>query len=238
MAKSKPALKKVVLVLVEGFSDRHALQKILQRIYRNRMIVFEVTKGDITSDETVNKDNVEDRINSIVKNHLGQSKYRRSDIWEIVHLVDTDGVFAPDSVAVFGETKHFFYTPMTISCDQPERIIKRNTEKRDVINHLITIRNVGGSPYTIYYMSSNLDHVLYNQQNLDEDEKINYADTFYETFKGKEDVFIDFIKAEAVNGVPDTSLKATWDYIKNGMRSLERHTNLHYYFKDHPPYAE
>ena len=38
MAKNKPASKKVVLLLVEGFSDRNALKKIMQRIYKNRRI--------------------------------------------------------------------------------------------------------------------------------------------------------------------------------------------------------
>lgn len=83
----------------------------------------------------------------------------------------------------------------------------------------------------------NLDHVLYNEQNLDDDKKIAYADAFYESFKGKEEKFIDFLRMEAVNGVPDTSLKDSWEYIKDGLHSLERHTNLHIYFKLHPPYS-
>ncbi len=173
MATNKPVLKKVVLLLVEGFSDRHALKKIMQRIYMNRMIVFEVTKGDITSDKTVKKENVENVIKDIIKRHLSQSKYRKSDIWEIVHLIDTDGVFTPDSVAVEGDTKEFYYKPTTISCEKPERIIKRNADKRDILNHLLTVRDIGGIPYTAYYMSCNLDHVLYNEQNLNDDEKIS-----------------------------------------------------------------
>ena len=56
-------------------------------------------------------------------------------------------------------------------------------------------------------MSCNLDHVLYDKQNLDIEEKDNYADAFYEAFKGKEFLFIDFIRTDAVNGVPDTSFK-------------------------------
>ena len=237
MAKNKPASKKVVLILVEGFSDRHALEKILQRIYKHRQIVFEVTCGDITSDETVTKDTVVDRINAIVRAHISQSKYKRSDIWGIVHLVDTDGVYAPDSVATKGPTECFYYTPTSISCSKPERIIKRNADKRSILDHLINIGDIYGTPYCVYYMSCSLDHALYDEQNLDNDDKINYADAFYETFKGKEELFIEFIRKDAVNGVPDTSLNDTWDYIKSGLHSLERHTNLHFYFKDHPPFA-
>ena len=238
MAKNKPASKKVVLLLVEGFSDRNALKKIMQRIYKNRLLVFEVTQGDITSDDSVNKENVEDKINDIVKKHLGQAKYRRSDIWEIVHLIDTDGVYIPDSAAIKGGTREFFYTLTDISCDKPERIIERNAHKMTILDHLLTVRSIKGSPYTVYYMSCNIDHVLYDKQNLSDDDKTRYADAFYEAFKGKEFSFIDFLNSDAVNGVPDTSWKATWDFIKSGLRSLQRHTNLHFYFIDHPPYAE
>ena len=60
-----------------------------------------------------------------------------------------------------------------------------------------------------------------------------YADAFYEKFIGKEKMFIDFLDAEVVNGVPN-SFPASWSYIKNDLHSLERHTNLHIYFMNHP----
>lgn len=56
-----------------------------------------------------------------------------------------------------------------------------------------------------------------------------YADAFYEKFIGKEKMFIDFLDAEVVNGVPN-SFPASWSYIKNDLHSLERHTNLHIFF--------
>lgn len=237
MARNKYISKKIVLFLVEGYSDIHALQTILQRIYKNRNIVFEVTKGDVTSDETINTSNVEKKICSVIKGKIAQSKYKRSDVFQVIHLIDTDGVYAPDAVAEKGETNHFFYTPEKITCKKPDRIVKRNNDKRTVLEYLRELAYVGGFPYAVYYMSCNLDHVLYNEQNLDDDKKIAYADAFYESFKGKEEKFIDFLRMEAVNGVPDTSLKDSWEYIKDGLHSLERHTNLHIYFKLHPPYA-
>jgi hypothetical protein len=82
-------------------------------------------------------------------------------------------------------------------------------------------------------MSCNLDHALYNKQNLSDEEKKQYADAFYEKFIGAEKYFIDFLKFDAVNGVPD-SFPASWRYIKEELRSLERHTNLHVYFLENP----
>lgn len=237
MAKTKNPMKKTVLFVVEGFSDRDALKRIFKKIYINRQIEFCFTKGDITSDKSVSINNVEDKLYKIIKSFFNQSKMNVSNIYQIVHLFDTDGVYIPDSAAVTGETKDFLYTTTTISCKEPARIVKRNTEKRKILNYLQNLKSIRSIPYTAYYMSCNLDHVLYNEQNLSDDLKTVYADAFYETFIGKEEKFVDFLKTEAVNGVPDTSLKATWDYIKQGLRSLERHTNLHYYFIDHPPYA-
>ena len=48
--------------IVEGNSDKKALEKIFQKIYNHKDIVFKFMGGDITSDENVDKSNVEDII--------------------------------------------------------------------------------------------------------------------------------------------------------------------------------
>ena len=60
------------------------------------------------------------------------------------------------------------------------------------------------------------DHALYNKLNLDDEEKIKYADKFYEQFIGKEKAFIDYLNMEVVNGVPE-SFPLSWRYIKKGL---------------------
>ena len=62
MAKPKPT----VLFIVEGGSDETALKRILKKLYKKKEINFEVTDGDITSDESVNVQNVEEKIFKIV----------------------------------------------------------------------------------------------------------------------------------------------------------------------------
>ena len=52
-------------------------------------------------------------------------------------------------------------------------------------------------------------------------------------FSGKEKLFVDFLKEEVANGVPD-SYPVSWRYIKEGVHSLERHTNLYIYFDKNP----
>lgn len=82
-------------------------------------------------------------------------------------------------------------------------------------------------------MSCNLDHALYNEQNLSEESKQDYADSFYEVFKDAPRSFVDFLNEQVVNGVP-RSYPQSWKYIEEGLHSLERHTNLNIYFDKNP----
>ncbi len=101
------------------------------------------------------------------------------------------------------------------------------------MDYLLSQAEINGIPYQGFYVSSNLDHALYNEQNLDEEEKKRKADQFYKTFWGKEKLFIPFLEKYVVNGVPD-NFPVSWRYIKEGPRSLERHSNLHIYFRENP----
>ena len=51
-------------------------------------------------------------------------------------------------------------------------------------------------------MSCNLDHVLYNKNNLTDAEKEKYADKFQQMFIGKEERFIPYIKNLATKDMP------------------------------------
>ena len=63
--------RKTVLFIVEGCSDKTALERIFRKIYNsNREIEFRVTNGDITSDKNVTTDNVCEKINELVLEFL------------------------------------------------------------------------------------------------------------------------------------------------------------------------
>lgn len=233
MAKKKKDTKKAVVFIVEGNSDKKALEKIFQRIYQHKDIVFKFMDGDITSDENVNKSNVEDIIYEKVDEYRKYKKLFKSDILEIVHIFDTDGTYIPSEAIVKGESSHFIYSESQISCRNVDAVIERNKNKSLMMDYLLGLDNIKGIRYIGYFMSSNLDHSLYNEQNLSDDLKGEYADAFYEEFQGREKLFIDFLKDEVVNGVPDV-YPASWRYIREGVHSLERHTNLHIYFRDNP----
>ena len=49
MAKDSKPTKKTVFFIVEGNTDKSALENIFRKIYKYRNIRFEFTNGDVTS---------------------------------------------------------------------------------------------------------------------------------------------------------------------------------------------
>jgi hypothetical protein len=229
-----PKTKKTVLFIVEGYSDKEALEKIFKSIYKkDKLIDFKFTSGDVTSDENVTVDNVEEKVYSYVDEYIKDKKLKKKDIFQIIQIFDTDGTYIPANAVEKGNDGELLYTPSKILCKDVSRIRVRNSSKSKMMDYLLSLNSIKGIPYEGYFMSSNLDHALYNEQNLSFELKSEYADAFYEKFMGKEKLFIDFLNSDVVNGVPD-EYKKSWAYIREGTRSLERHTNLNVYFKQHP----
>lgn len=226
--------KKTVIFIVEGSSDKAALESIFKKIYRrNKEIDFGFTNGDVTSDPTVTIANVENKIYEAVQSVIKDKKLRNTDVLQVVQIFDMDGAYIPNSAIINGPTYAFDYSTTNISCTYPQRAIERNENKRKIIDYLLSQNKIRTFPYEMYFMSCNLDHALYNEINLDKNLKQEYADEFYEKFIGKEYLFPEFLESDVVNNVPD-KMGASWRYIKEGLHSLERHTNLHIYFKIHP----
>jgi len=225
--------RKTVFFIVEGNTDKTALEKIFKVIYRHKNIRFEFTNGDITSDDTTDKTNVCEVLYKKVKRYIDNNKLKKTDIWQIVQIFDTDGTYIPETAIKAGESSKLIYSTTNIACKDIQKVKNRNYKKKYMMDYLLTLDNIKGISYRCYFMSSNLDHALYNEQNLSDEEKVKNADAFYEFFIGKEKKFISFLQLEAVNGVPD-SFPASWRYIKEGLHSLERHTNLQIYFLDNP----
>ena len=102
MTKKIRETKKVFIFIVEGRSDKHALEKIFQKIYRNKNVVFKVTGGDITSDEEMDESKVIEAIWLKVDEYIKDKKIVKKDIAQIIHFFDTDGVYVPDSAIIEG----------------------------------------------------------------------------------------------------------------------------------------
>lgn len=217
--------KKVVLVIVEGPSDEEALGAVLNNYFDKDRVYVHTHHGDITTEKGNKCSNIISKVNECVKLCMRQYPFKRSDFKRIIHVVDMDGAFIPDNAIV--EDKDAYkpiYTEEVIRTNHPEGIVKRNAQKRENINRLIPTSIIGNIPYQIYYMSSNLDHVLYNKLNSTDVEKESDANDF--AIKYKDDLigFKSFIQESDFSVNKD--FMDSWNYIKQGNHSLERHTNF------------
>lgn len=224
---------KVVLFIVEGYTDKTALKQIFQKIYKNKGIHFAFTHGDVTSDDNNTIKNIEEVLYSYILGFKKDNKLENGDIWQVIQLFDMDGAYIEDADIISGENTEIRYDEQHIYCKDVGKVIHRNEHKRELMNHLLTLDHIKSIPYRCFFLSSNLDHALYNRQNLTEEEKQDYADEFVSKFQGHEMKFVEYLESIVVKGVPD-SYPSSWRYIREGKHSLERHTNLHIYFKEYP----
>lgn len=217
--------KKVVLVIVEGPSDEEALGAVLNNYFGKDRVYVHTHHGDITTEKGNKCSNIISKVNECVKQCMRQYPFKRSDFKRIIHVVDMDGAFITDNAIV--EDKDAYkpiYTEEVIRTNHPEGIVKRNAQKRENINRLIPTSIIGNIPYHIYYMSSNLDHVLYNKLNSTDVEKENDAHNFAIKYKDDLNGFKAFLQDSDFS--VNQNFIDSWDYIKQEKHSLERHTNF------------
>lgn len=222
--------KKIVFVIVEGPSDEEALGVLLNRIYNSKTVYVQVMHCDITTELDVSAGNVVAKIGDAVKQYAGRV-FKPGDFSRIIHITDTDGAFIPDDAVVEDAAAvKPFYSVTEIRTQGKSGIENRNQRKRECLNRLSSASRIWGVPYQIYYMSCNLDHALYGNLNSTDDEK--EADAFAFAKKYRDDIpgFMKFISESdfSVAG----SYPQSWQFIREGLHSLERHTNFGLCFQE------
>lgn len=222
--------KKIVFVIVEGPSDEEALGVLLNRIYDSKAVYVQVMHCDITTELDVNAGNVVAKISDVVKKYAERA-FKPGDFSRIIHITDTDGAFIPDEAVVEDNAAvKPIYSVMEIRTQRKSGIENRNQRKRECLNRLSSASRIWGVPYQIYYMSCNLDHALYGKLNSTDDEK--EADAFAFAKKYRDDIpcFMKFISESdfSVAG----SYPQSWQFIREGLHSLERHTNFGLCFQE------
>lgn len=225
--------KKVVLIIVEGPTDDDALGVIFTKYFDDNTVRVKIVHGDITTKSRVCSSNILAQITDLVKQALNEYKLNKKDLLRIIHLTDTDGAFAPDDTVVNDATKKkaFYSNDSILTCD-PESIKSRNRQKSENIRKLFSTKYIWKDiPYQLYFMSCNLDHVLYNKLNLTDEEKENEALAFAKQYKNDLAGFVSFISNPelAVQG----DYLETWTYIMMETNSLHRHTNIWLCFTSH-----
>ncbi|HHQ4319506.1 hypothetical protein ACSW83_02295 [Clostridium perfringens] len=226
--------KKVVVFIVEGYSDKEALYGILSELYEEKRFVFSVVNGDITSENSTKPNTIRNKIGECIRAAMNKDKFRRENIGMIIHLVDIDGVYIPNDNVVNNNTVELVYNVDNIETNDVNSIIDRNAKKSQILNCLSTMTTMykgkNSVPYRMYYMSCNLDHVLYNEQNAEDSRKVQLANDFQDKYIDNPDEFVTFMSNSSFTVLGDYN--ETWDFIKQDLNSLNRHSNFHLFFND------
>lgn len=226
------AAKKVVFLIVEGPTDEDALGVIFQRFFDKNTVRVKVIHGDITTDRRVNDSNILNCLKETVQKSLNEYRLRKTDLLRIIQLTDTDGAFIPDSAIVYDENAESpVYSTENIKTNNVEGLILRNQRKRANLIKLSGTRNIWKDiPYSVFYMSCNLDHALYNGLNLTDEEKEEKATQFAEKYKDDIPAFLTFIRESGFAVVDDYI--SSWSFIQQELHSLERYSNVGICFKE------
>lgn len=220
--------------MVEGVTDETAFGLLLSRIIEEKKIVrFKIIGGDITTRTGTNAQNCIRRVVDQIKDFLESDFYRKSDLLEVIHLVDLDGAFVSKDCIIQneGELKagdHVHYTRESIVTDYIESICHRNEQKSEVLKKLCETKELYGKiPYQIYFFSCNLEDVFYNMANAEDDSKYRLAKQVVDRFIGQPSQFVQFMNSKdiALAGTYAT----TWEIVQQGTESLHRHSNFHIY---------
>lgn len=223
--------RKIILFLVEGISDKTALE-FIDKINKNEKIKFFITNGDITSRIDVEAGNCISTIDIYLKNFIEKNKFKKTDIIEINHILDIDGVYISENNIQEDSTKDkFIYTENGIFAPSKEKVITRNMNKRKILEKLLKTSQISLINYKIYYMSCNLEHVLHNRlEDISDNEKKELSNEFANRFYEKELEFIEFINNPEFKVLGD--YKETWKFIKKDLNSLKRYSNFWLFFEN------
>ena len=219
------ARKKIVYVIVEGPSDEDALGVILSKLFDNNEVHIEVCHCDITSERGTTVNNICDKLGKLIKQYANDHSFKPEHFQQIIHLTDTDGVYIPrENIILNTEADEPLYTLTAIETYNPEGIAYRNEKKAAVLNRLVSTTSVWKVPYRIYYMSCNLDHVLYNKLNTSDEEKEEDSYQFQKKYARDPDGFRTYICDSDFSVV--ANYRDTWKFIQEPLHSLERYTNF------------
>lgn len=219
------ARRKIVFVIVEGPSDETALGIALNQVFDKESVYVHIMHGDITTRKGVNPQNIIAKVGNEIKSYAKSNHFKQTDFKQIIHIVDTDAVYLlEDKIFEDSSDSKISYQDDGIHTNDKNKVLSRNDQKAENLLRLRTCGNVWKIPYRVYYMSCNLDHVLYDKRNSSDEEKENNAYNFAKLYRKDVTAFMEYIcdSPFSVNG----DFKKSWEFIEKDMHSIERHTNL------------
>lgn len=223
--------KKIIFVLVEGPSDEEALGVIFNRIFDKNSVYVHIMRCDITTVRDVGVHNILLRVGDAVRSYASNNHFKKTDFQQIIHIVDMDGAFIPNEHVIEDQlADRPFYSVTEIRTKDTAGIVRRNKQKRENIGKLVPAGTIWNIPYRVFYMSCNLDHALYNKLNSGNEAKENDSYEFALKYRNNIPAFLSFISTSDFSVM--TGYVESWEFIKAGLHSLERYSNLGLCFTD------
>lgn len=219
--------KRTVFVFVEGISDKQALEGVLSNYFNDRNLYIHVEGGDITTkiSPLSDRSTILRIIGERIEKYMSLYGIPKKNIVQIIHIVDTDGAYIDDSNIIEDhQALNPVYTEENIRTASPDTISKRNRQKRGCLDKLQATCELWKIPYRVYYMSCNLDHVLYGTINLNRKDKLMKAFSFAKKYMNNLEGFLEFINSPVIKAADDYA--ESWNYIREGRHSLFRCSNL------------
>ena len=222
------ARKKIILFIVEGINDKTCLEGVLEKILDSEEVRFQITEGDITTRLGIDEYKIRNEIGKTVKAFKDKYHLKPEHFLEVVHIIDTDGLFLQEDSVHYADVEDPLYMDDGIYTGKVEEMIERNKRKSAVVERMLELPAVLKTiSYSVYYFSSNMDHVLHNQANLSKAEKHDLADSFDEEYADKPEEFIRLMR-ESVFTVKGT-YEETWNFIRLDKNSVRRYSNFGVY---------
>lgn len=231
--------RKFILFIVEGDNDKREIDTILHTNYFSGFLntyepIIWPTNGDITAAAGVSVRNIQNKLNNILldfrKRGVPWGNIKPNDIHEIVQIVDLDGAFiSPDNI-LLGEENVFEYHDDYILTSNIDGAVGRNRKKAEILNKLVGIDKIGDVSYSVYFVSCNMDHVLFGNRSLSRQEKGRLSREFQLKCEENQNMLTEtlFNPNIAANG----SYYDSWYEIQEDTLSLQRYTNLNLFFSD------
>lgn len=225
--------KKVVIVIVEGLSDRTVLGGLLPKLSDEYLFRFKIIHGDLLTQASITSDMIIANVNRQVGYAISEYKYRPNDIHAIIHVLDLDAIYIEDEKIIERERiDRVYYTETEMYVKDYCQIVRRNSQKILNLNRLLTTkylrRGHNQIPYCLHFMSINLDHVIGSDPNLrTSDEKAKLSYDFVEKFRHHEQGFLTFSKNRLLEEMHDYD--SSWEVMQRSENALKRTSNIYYY---------
>lgn len=202
-------MKKIIVLIVEGISDERVLTAGLSDLLEDRHYNIKVFRGNLLNSDLGSEKPSKALIGDYLNRELFEKQYlKKEDIAGIFQLADVDDVFVSDE----------------ISLNKFEKLHKKRLKELSTASKIMSI------PYSLYYMSSNLEDVLVNRKKCNDGEKeeisIEFALKYDEDYDGFKKFFEDISRKYFED------YKSSWHYIKDIKNSSEGITNIFYMLEE------